>query len=249
MIHLLLIEDETPAYQKLVSLLNEVMSGPFTHDWAKTGKQSADYLRSTQQYDLIFADIQLGDGLSLDVLTREQLRCPIIFCSAYNDYLLDAFRTNGIAYILKPYTSTDLAEAVDKYKKLFTPGPQLLTSLRQAITREKIYKERLVIKQRGGIHLLATKDISLIEAQGDFCRVYRHDGKAFSQSETLTSLMAQLDPRKFFRINRSVVVSLDHLGSIEPYFKNRLVLKTAGYPDKVTTSSAVTAAFREWLEG
>lgn len=249
MLHLLLIEDETPAYQKLVSLLNEVMSGPFTHDWAKTGKQSTDFLRSSQRYDLIFADIQLGDGLSLDVLTREELHCPIIFCSAYNDYLLDAFRTNGIAYILKPYTSADLAAAVSKYEKLFTPGPQLLSSLRQAITRERVYKERLVIKHRGGIHLLSTADISIIEAQGDFCRIYRQDGKAFSQSDTLSSLQQQLDPKQFFRINRSQLVRLEHLKSIEPYFKNRLTMKVLGYPDTVTTSSGTTAEFRTWLEG
>jgi DNA-binding LytR/AlgR family response regulator len=249
MLHLLIIEDETPAYQKLIALLNEVMSDPFTHDWAKTGKQSTDFLHSQHQYDLVFADIQLGDGLSLDVLTREELPCPIIFCSAYNDYLLDAFRTNGIAYVLKPYTSADLAAAVDKYEKLFTPGPQLLTSLRQAITREKTYKERLVIKHRGGIHLLNATDISIIEAKGDFCRIYRQDGKAFSQSETLRSLQQQLDPKHFFRINRSQLVRLEYLQSIEPYFKNRLVMKVVGYPDKVTTSSGTTAEFRTWLEG
>ncbi len=249
MLHLLLIEDETPAYQKMVGLLNEVISGPFKHDWAKTGKQTRDFLHSGQRYDLIFADIQLGDGLSLDVLTQAELHCPIIFCSAYNDYLLEAFRTNGIAYILKPYTPADLAAAVDKYKKLFTPGPQLLTTLRQAITREKSYKERLVIKHRGGIHLLATQDISIIEAQGDFCRIYRHDGKAFSQSETLTGLQQQLDPRQFYRINRSQIVQLGHLQSIEPYFKNRLALKVAGYPETTTTSSGATAGFRVWLEG
>ncbi|MEM9928979.1 MAG: LytTR family DNA-binding domain-containing protein [Bacteroidota bacterium] len=249
MLHLLIIEDETPAYQKLTSLLQQTMSGPFTHDWAKTGKQTTKFLHSEQQYDLVFADIQLSDGLSLDVLSRIELHCPIIFCSAYNNYLLDAFRTNGIAYILKPYTSDDLAAAIAKYEKLFTPGPQLLTSLRQVITREKVYKERLVLKHRGGIHLLATKDISLIEAQGDFCRLYRHDGKAFSQSETLSNLQQQLDPKHFYRINRSQLVCLDHLQSIEPYFKNRLIMKVAGYPEQVTTSSATTAGFRVWLEG
>lgn len=97
--------------------------------------------------------------------------------------------------------------------------------------------------------MLPTKDISLIEAQGDFCRIYRQDGKAFSQTETLTRLLAQLDPSYFFRINRSVAVSLEHLKSIEPYFKNRLALKVAGYPETVTTSSSATAEFRLWLEG
>lgn len=249
MLHLLIIEDETPAYQKLSSLIGEVFPYPFTHDWAKTCKQTTDLLRSSKRYDLIFADIQLSDGLSLDVLTHSELGCPIIFCSAYNDYLLEAFRTNGIAYILKPYGKEELAQALAKYKNLFTPGPQLLASLREAIDQPKNYKERLVIKSPKGIHLLPTKDISLIEARGDFCRIYRHDGKAFNQTETLTRLLTQLDPSRFFRINRSVAVSLNHLQHIEPYFKNRLMLKVAGYPETVTTSSGTTAEFRLWLEG
>jgi len=249
MLHLLLIEDETPAYQKLAGLIAEVLPTPFTHNWAKTGKQTTELLTSGQRYDLIFADIQLSDGLSLDVLTRTELHCPIIFCSAYNDYLLEAFRTNGIAYILKPYGKEELAAALEKYTKLFTPGPQLLASLREVIRQPRSYKERLVIKSTKGIHLLPTKDISLIEAQGDFCRIYRHDGKAFSQTETLTRLLNQLDPGRFFRINRSIAVGLDHLQSIEPYFKNRLALKVAGYRETVTTSSGTTAEFRLWLEG
>lgn len=249
MLHLLIIEDETPAYQKLTALIGEVLPSPFTHDWAKTGAQTSSLLTSDQHYDLIFADIQLSDGLSLDVLTRTQLHCPIIFCSAYNDYLLEAFQTNGIAYILKPYGKEDLQAALDKYQKLFTPAPQLLASLREVINQPKNYKERLVLKSTKGIHLLPTKDISLIEAQGDFCRIYRQDGKAFSQTETLTRLLTQLDPSHFFRINRSIVVSLEHLESIEPYFKNRLALKVSGYPKTVTTSSGNTAEFRLWLEG
>lgn len=249
MLHLLFIEDETPAYQKLAGLVAEVLPTSFTHDWAKTGKQTSDLLTSGRHYDLIFADIQLSDGLSLDVLSHTELQCPIIFCSAYNDYLLEAFRTNGIAYILKPYGKEELTAALEKYNKLFTPGPQLLASLREVIDRPRNFKERLVIKSPKGIHLLPTKDISLIEAQGDFCRIYRHDGKAFSQTETLTRLLTQLDPGRFFRINRSIVVGLEHLQNIEPYFKNRLALKVAGYSETVTTSSGATAEFRVWLEG
>ena len=246
---LLIIEDETPAYQKLSGLVEGIIGETCRHDWAKTCKQAREFLTSGKHYDLILADIQLSDGLSLGVFDQVELHCPIIFCSAYNDYLLEAFRTNGIAYILKPYDRDDLAAALSKYNKLFAPGPQLLASLREAIQRPSHHKERLVIKSAKGIQLLLTKDISVIEAQGDFCRVYRFDGKAFSQTETLTSLLAQLDARKFFRINRSVAVGLDHLRSIEPYFKNRLALKAAGYPETVTTSSATTAAFRTWLEG
>jgi len=249
MLHLLLIEDETPAYQKLLGLLEEVFPTPFTHDWAKTNAQTTKHLQSGQRYDLLFADIQLSDGLSLDVLTRTELHCPIIFCSAYNDYLLEAFRTNGIAYILKPYTKEELAAGVSKYQKLFTPGPELLSSLRQAITRDKTYKERLVLKHRGGIHLLATSDISLIEAQGDFCRIFRKDGKSFIHSGSLGNLGQQLDPRHFFRINRSQCVRLDHLQSIKPHFKNRLAIRVAGYTEQVMTSSGTTAEFRIWLEG
>ena len=247
--NILIIEDETPAYQKLSGIMGEIVGDDYSHDWAKTCKQTRQYLTSGKSYQLIFADIQLGDGLSLDVFDQIEINSPIIFCSAYNDYLLEAFRTNGIAYILKPYDKADLAGALNKYNKLFTPGPELLKSLRNAVTNTGSHKERLVIKSPSGIKLLQTKDISLIEAQGDFCRIYRFDGKAFNQTVTMTALLEQLDSAQFFRINRSIVVSIHYLERIEPYFKNRLALKVAGYPDTVTTSSATTTGFREWLEG
>ncbi|MEM6769934.1 MAG: response regulator, partial [Bacteroidota bacterium] len=170
---LLIIEDETTAYQKLIGVLQQLLGTGFDHDWAKSVKQTTEFTGQQVGYDLIIADIQLSDGLSLTALENQGLSCPIIFCSAYNDYLMEAFQTNGIAYILKPYQKADIKAALDKYDKLFTPNKQLLTSLKLAVQQPKRYKQRLVIKGPRGIQLLFTKDISLIEAQGDFCRFYR----------------------------------------------------------------------------
>lgn len=246
---LLIIEDETTAYEKLITVVGQLLGIDFEHDWAKSVKQTRQLIKQKVDYDLVIADIQLSDGLSLSAFEDQDLTCPIIFCSAYNDYLLEAFQTNGIAYILKPYEKEDLQAAFDKYDKLFPPDKQVLTSLKRVFQQPNRFKERLVIKTPKGIQLLFTKDISLIEARGDFCRLYRPDGKVFSQGKSLSSLMEMLDPRYFFRVNRSQIVRLDHLLDIEPYFKNRLALRVKGYPETVTTSSTHTKAFREWLEG
>ncbi|MEM1360003.1 MAG: LytTR family DNA-binding domain-containing protein, partial [Bacteroidota bacterium] len=137
----------------------------------------------------------------------------------------------------------------EKYEKLFPPSPQLFKHLRAAIQRERKYKDRLVIKDRGKIHLQPVNQISLIEAKGDVCRIVRIDGKSLIYSVSLGGLLEQLDPDFFFRINRSQAVRIDHLASIEPYFKNRLTLRVHGHSETITTSSATTADFRNWLEG
>lgn len=245
----LIIEDETPAYNKLSGLLRELIPEGFTHDWAKSKVVTRGLLSEVDDYDLIFSDIQLSDGLAFEVFAEFSLQCPIIFCTAYNDYLQEAFKVNGIAYLLKPFNKGQLAESLQKYETLFPPAPKVLNDLRKAVTRQRTYKDRLVIKDRGKIHLLPVDQISLIEAKSDVCRIVRGDGKAFLHSISLGALSEQMDSELFFRINRSQMVRIDQIQTIEPYFKNRLALKMAGHPEVIHTSSAVTAGFRAWLEG
>ena len=254
--HVLIIEDETPAYDKLISLLQEIMDAPFTHNWAKSNQEAKTKILSHEKYDLIIADIQLRDGTSFDAFSETTITCPIIFCTAYNDYLLDAFNTNGIAYILKPYTKEQLQKAMDKYETLYaknqTPSfdKGILASLENALQRDIIYKTRFVIKrQNKSIHLLPVEEITLIEAEGDFSKLHTAEGKFFLYSENIGSIIQKLDPKKFFRINRSSIIQLQAIEKIDPYFKNRLLLKVKGYPKQVTTSSTMTADFRKWLEG
>ena len=251
---LLILEDEIPAYQKLINCLDHFFDKKISHNWARSNKEGKQFL-ADNTYDFILSDIQLLDGISFDLFENTIINCPIIFCSAHNEYLFQAFNTNGIAYILKPFSQDDFDKALEKYQSLFKQGDyndlnsDTLSNLKTALAEENtVFKKRFVIKKAKGIQLLNVTDINLVEASGDFCIATDKDGKRYSISQTLSAIFQQLNPTKFFKINRSQIVNIDGIENIESHFKNRLLITITKVKDKVMTSSSTTSDFRKWLE-
>jgi len=251
--NILLLEDEIPAYEKLLNHLKIYFDDKHSFDWSRTAVQAKKMLEEGKIYDLIFSDIELLDGTSIDLFKEIIVDCPIIFCTAYHEYLLDAFKSNGIAYILKPYTQEDITEAIDKYNTLFNNRSSyqidfdVLREVTAALTQHRHYKTRFIIKTPKKIHLLPTTNISFIEASGAFCKLVDENGIAHLFSQSITLLYETLDPKQFFRINRSQIVNINHIIRMESYFKNRLLLHMRGSKEEITTSSSTTAKFRVWL--
>ncbi|WP_299835115.1 LytTR family DNA-binding domain-containing protein [uncultured Tenacibaculum sp.] len=251
---ILILEDEVPAYKKLTSYLNDYFNTEIQHDWARSIKDGRTML-SQNSYDFILSDIQLLDGISFDLFDEIQSEAPIIFCSAHDEYLFKAFNTNGIAYILKPYTKSEFNKAIEKYESLFKKGDynnldtKIITELKSALKEENTnYKKRFVIKKTSGIQLLNVSEITLVEASGDFCIATDAQGKRHTISQNLSAIFKQLNPNKFFKINRSEIVSIDYIENIENHFKNRLLISVTGCKEKPMTSSSTTSEFRKWLE-
>lgn len=250
----LILEDEIPAYQKLSTYLNDFFKENITYDWARSNAD-AEELLDGHTYDFILSDIQLLDGLSFDLFDTKTIDCPIIFCSAHDEYLFRAFNANGIAYLLKPYTKEDFENALQKYQSLFKKGTysvldhETIDVLKSALNEEQIhYKKRFVIKRAKGIQLLNVIDISTIEASGDFCIAIDILGKKHPISQSIGNLLPLLNPKKFFKINRSQIIHIEHIETIENHFKNRLLLTMKGVPEKAMTSSSNTSGFRKWIE-
>ncbi len=251
---ILILEDEIPAYEKLLSNLESYFTEAFQHDWARSNEKAREFL-AQETYEFILSDIQLLDGISFDVFNTVKIDCPIIFCSAHDEYLFEAFRTNGIAYILKPYTKEDIRQALNKFQSFFQSESyqpihnDTINLLKSALKQEETnYKKRFVIKKSKGIQLLNVSDISLIEASGDFCMAIDAKGKKYPISHTLGTIQQMLNPLKFFRINRSQIAHIEYIENIESHFKNRLLIQLSGIKEKVMTSSSTTSDFRKWLE-
>ena len=248
--HILIIEDEIPAFEKLRMYIAHHLKGDFTYDWARSITETHHFLE-THQYAIIFSDIQLLDGLSFEVFEKTTIKTPIIFCSAYDAYLLDAFKSNGIAYILKPYNQDDISQAFSKYTSLFIEqvNHQIYSDIKVSLSENSTtYKKRFVIKSKKGLHLLQSVNIVLIQAEGDFCKLIDSEGNTHLYSQNIGTIYAALDPHQFFRINRSQVIQLSYILEIESHFKNRLLLRMKGIKEKVMTSSGTTANFRLWLD-
>lgn len=248
--NILIIEDEIPAFKKLVAYVTESLDLDFEYTHTRSVEDSIMHLKETS-YDLIISDIKIIGGTSFDIFDSTKTSIPIIFCTAFDEHLLKAFQTNGIAYVLKPYTQKDIEEALKKHKDLFHKKfseNNFFHQFKTLVERKDSFKKRFVIKKTGGIQLVNTADICYIEACGDFCKLKDNKGSLHSISAPIGVLSNELNPDYFFRINRSFIVNMDSIEEIVPYSKNRLALRIKCLDKYVHTSTSATKDFRKWID-
>ncbi len=211
---------------------------------------------------LIFSDIELLDGNVFSLYEQVRVTCPIIFLTAYDQFLLPAFQANGIGYLLKPFDYPQFAAALAKYDGLrasFAPEatppepslPAALVEQLRAALRPPApaYRQRLPVRlPNNSFYLLPTPDVAFLQADAGVVFAIDQRGARHPLAGTLTEWEQQLDPAHFFRLNRSELVQLSAVVKAEPYFNNRLLVKLT-HGTTLTSSSAQTAAFRRWLEG
>ena len=254
--NILVLEDEKLAAQNMIRLLSDYFKEEIYIQWVQSVRQGLDYLQKNDDPDLILSDIELLDGQAFTLYQQYDVKSPIIFTTAYDQYLLEAFQTNGIAYLLKPIKDEDLFAALDKYLKLFKNEPvvkldtKMIEDFKQALTAsQKEYKKRFTIKKTSGIFLLKTQNIIYFLAENDLVFAIDNKGKRHVINYRMSDLEELLDPTKFFRINRGEIVHIEYIEKMEAYFGNRLVIHLPGVKEGLKTSGPKTAAFRKWLEG
>jgi len=253
--HLLILEDEIPAFEKLRTYIASYLKEDFSYDWARSNFEAFHFLNNDIYYDIIFSDIQLLDGTCFETFEKTSVKRPIIFCSAYEEYLFQAFKSNGIAYLLKPYGEEEVNSAFQKYNTLFESSEnqsinsEVFRGLKKMLdTKKTEFKKQFIIKNNKGLLILNVDDIAYIQAKGDFSRIIDCNGKSYLYSQNIGVIYASLNPQNFFRINRSELVQLKYISSIENHFKNRLLLTIQGIKEKVKTSANTTADFRIWID-
>lgn len=252
--NILVLEDEQRAGEKLLDLIAEIAPNAGT-EWKRSVVEGVDYLQESQP-DLIFSDIELLDGNSFEIYDQVKPQCPIIFCTAYDKFYVEAFNTNGIAYLLKPYTREEVVEAWEKYQLLFQKETSADTSIsasflnefKSLLNREQHYKRTFTVRKRDGVFLLKADEIAYFQAQGDFVEGIDRLGKKHILNYSLTAIEESVDPKQFFRINRSEMVNIDSILKYDAYTKNRLVI-TLGRPAiNLYTTNSRTPEFRSWVE-
>lgn len=253
MIKILIIEDEIPARKKLKRFLEELNTQTEIVAEIDTVATAVGFLKNAE-VDLIFSDIELLDGKAFEIYAQVHVSCPIIFTTAYDEFWMDAFDSNGIAYLLKPFSKERFQRAWDKFLLFSNSAPidnKQLANLTKLIERNfasKSYKKRFTIQTHQGMYFLDTVAISFFEADGGVVFAYDQSGQKHLLSElTLKEIEEQLDPADFFRINRSELISKRHMDKIERYTKNTLAVKMKGYKSLLKTSQSNTAAFRGWV--
>jgi DNA-binding LytR/AlgR family response regulator len=255
MTKVVIIEDEIPARKKLRRFLEE-LGAPIEIVAEIDMVTSGIAFLQNNRVDLILSDIELLDGNAFEIYKQVKISCPIIFTTAYDQFWMDAFDTNGIAYLLKPFSKHRFNKAWEKFL-LFSNSPKdadyLLDKLAQFIEQkntQKEYKKRFAIHHHQATYFLETANISFFEASEGVVFAYDTLGKKhLLKVSTLKELVEQLDPAEFFRLNRGELVHKQHIEKFESYAKNTLTVKVKGCPKPLLSSQQNTASFRIWIEG
>jgi DNA-binding LytR/AlgR family response regulator len=249
----LIIEDEAPAAKRLIKLLEAIIPEMELVERLDSVERSISFLEKNPALDLIFMDIQLADGLSFDILSAIKIQTPIIFTTAFDQYTLKAFKVNSIDYLLKPIDEKELAEAIQKYKNLHASAqssPDISDKVLQMISdlQKTKFKERLLIKRGQQLNSLKTDLIAYCFADGKLCWAVDKQHQKHLLEQNLSQLEAQLDPARFFRINRNLLVHIDAIQKVHIWLGGRLKLEfSAPPPTETIVSRERVNEFKEWL--
>jgi DNA-binding LytR/AlgR family response regulator len=246
----LIIEDEPRAASRLEKLIMKVRQEAVFLGKIETVREAVRFLSEYQSLDVIFADIQLADGLSFEIFRQVKVNCPIIFTTAYDQYAIEAFNTNGIDYLLKPIEEERLAQALEKLKKLTAqPDLEKLYSLIQSASLgKKKHKSRFMVKVGGQIKTIPTDRIKAFYSFDGATFLLTTDGGNYIVDFTLDQLEDMLDPELFFRINRKHMLSVGSCRQIYSWSNSRLVVEVDGLDEKAVVARERVAKFKAWLD-
>jgi two-component system, LytTR family, response regulator LytT len=212
-------------------------------------RQSVEWF-SSNTADLVFMDIQLGDGQSFKIFERVELSSPVIFTTAYDQYAIRAFKANGIDYLLKPVDTEELRNALMKFRNLVYQKPDL-TFIRELLLKSGMvpeYKQRFMIQAGSRIRSIPVETIAYFYFLEKAVFICTADNHRFPAEYSLDKLEEMVDPAVFFRINRRFLVSIKFIDKIYSLTKSRIKLELKPpFEEEVLVSYNKSPAFREWL--
>jgi DNA-binding LytR/AlgR family response regulator len=242
-------EDEAPARERLVESLARVAPDAVVVGTAASVRDTQAWLAGHPPPDLLLLDIQLSDGLSLELFRGGTLACPTVFTTAYDEHVLDAFQARAIDYLLKPVDEARLAAALAKLAQLRRHFTGELGGLLDALQAPRQrFRQRIVGRLGAQHHAIAVERIAYFVSADKLAHAVTHDGARYLLDAPLADLEPTLDPARFFRANRQLVVAASAVASFRAAGKGRIAL-TLQPPlaGDVAVSQERAAAFRQWL--
>jgi two-component system LytT family response regulator len=228
-----IVDDEAPARERLRNLLAENELVELIGE-ARDGAEAVDIIEELSP-DLVLLDIQMPVLDGFEVIETLDAPPAIIFVTAYDEYAIRAFEVNALDYLLKPFSQERLERAITRAHEELTAGREFASRigpLLESLREEKRHLTRVAVRKAGRFLVVDVRDIVWMEAQEG--GVLIHVGpEEHAVSRTLTQLEARLDPGMFFRAHRSIIVNLDRVKEIVPWFAgtHRLRLTTGAEVD------------------
>lgn len=250
----LVLEDEYHAAVRLTKLLHVNINELEIVAVLDSVEEAKNFLMTQKDLDLIFADIQLADGLSFSVLQGLDIQVPIIFTTAFDQYMLKAFKLNSIDYLLKPIEEEELKMALNKYKNLsgkyIVGGTKSLLDVLDRLDDQKSYKQRFLIKNKDQYIFLLSEEIAYFYSEDSITFIMTLNGKSHIYDYTLNSVEKILDPSVFHRINRRQIVRINVIQKIHTYFNSRVKIEVLPSTNQeFIVSREKVREFKSWLGG
>lgn len=251
--NIVIVEDELPAAEQMRRFVNSYPDPVTIGGVYSTCAELVKNLDGNESVDVVFCDIELRDGNALTALQRIDLKTVIVFTTAYDQFWNDSMRHNGIDYLLKPITVEKVHAALDKVvtlKRIFTKDNLLLKQLSGLLLQkpDTTYKKRFPVRIASELFVIDTTDVLFFRiTNGVIYAVLGEKKKYPLMEETLSALEEQLDPRQFFRVNRSDIVNISFIRSIRIDEGSDYTVQLKGSEDKLVVSQSRIAQLKEWF--
>lgn len=249
--NIFIAEDEPPARERLIATLARVAPEARLLGHADTVQGTLAWLARHAPPDLLLLDIQLADGLSLELFQGQDLALPTVFTTAYDQFALQAFQAMAVDYLLKPVADEALARALAKARRMLPFDARWGEQLQGLLARSAASpgRQRIIGRKGGHFQALELAAIAYFVSLDKLSFAVTADGQRFLVEPTLAELEGQLDPQRFFRASRQLLLAASAVQRFAPAGKGRLKLSLSPeLAGELLISQERAAAFRAWLE-
>ena len=250
---ILIIEDEAKAAAELEKVLKEVNPLLTIVGKIDSVENACKWLTNNEQPDVIFSDIQLADGLFFDIYQEIEIKSPVVFCTAFDMYMMDAFETNAISYLLKPISRQKVEKSLIKLESLktaFAPEKSRMEMNRLMQQLKQPLKKALLVNQGEKIIPIQVSDIACFYFDKLIITITTFSNNEYLLSETLDDVEKMIDPALFYRANRQFIIHRNAVSNVERTFARKLNVKLPFKTrESIMVSKAKAQEFLKWLEG
>jgi DNA-binding LytR/AlgR family response regulator len=253
----IIIEDESLLARQLAAKIKNLDADIKILELIPSLKVARRWLSENAEPDLIFMDIQLSDGVSFELFEDFQLKCPVVFITAFDEYAIRAFKVNGVDYLLKPVDDNELMRAIEKCRRQLhpeqviaaTPSWSDLLQTLSAQTARTVYKEKFIVHQRNQWVPVNSKDIACFY-RDNLNYIFTFDGTKYILDNTsLDETEELLDPKIYYWANRQCIIHIVAIQSVRLHDNLMLSLNLkAPLKLDIDISRDKAPSFKKWFD-
>ena len=249
---IVIIEDEMFTAEDLASTIKELRNNYEVVKILPSIKEAKSYFDKHSDFNLIFSDIHLGDGLSFEIFNSNSIKVPVIFCTAHDNYAIDAFKANGIDYILKPVNKKNVLDAIEKFERLSAPVNEVNSGMEKLLNLFNLKSSQsdksILVHIKDKIIPIKLEEIAVFFIHNETTTILDFKGKTFSIQENLEEIES-FNSTHFFRANRQFIVNRKAVKDVAQHFSRKMILNlNLPFSEQILISKEKTPLFLNWLK-